>query len=116
SCYHIKIGDFKLMFFADSRVLDANVYKHVHQIVGDVDVIFLGMECDGAPLSWLYGPLYSKKINRDHDNSRRLAGSDCAKGMTLVDIFNPSEVYVYAMGQEPWVEFISSIKYTDESN
>jgi hypothetical protein len=25
-------------------------------------------------------------------------------------------VYVYAMGQEPWCEFISSIKYTDESN
>ncbi|MEO7583964.1 MAG: MBL fold metallo-hydrolase, partial [Ferruginibacter sp.] len=30
--------------------------------------------------------------------------------------FNPKEIYVYAMGQEPWCEFISSIKYTDESN
>ena len=47
---------------------------------------------------------------------RRLAGSDCDKGLSLVDIFNPKELYVYAMGQEPWVEFISSIKYTDESN
>ena len=27
----------------------------------------------------------------------------------------PNEVYVYAMGQEPWCEFISSLKYTDES-
>jgi hypothetical protein len=36
--------------------------------------------------------------------------------MSLVDIFHPKEVYVYAMGQEPWVEFISSLKYTDESN
>ena len=36
--------------------------------------------------------------------------------MSLVDIFNPKEVYVYAMGQEPWLEFISSIKYTEESN
>ncbi len=50
------------------------------------------------------------------DGSRRLAGSDCKKGMSLVDIFNPKEVYVYAMGQEPWLEFISSIKYTEESN
>ena len=33
-----------------------------------------------------------------------------------MDIFNPSEVYIYAMGQEPWLEFISSIKYTEESN
>jgi hypothetical protein len=36
--------------------------------------------------------------------------------MSLVNIFNPGEVYVYAMGQEPWLEFISSLKYTDESN
>ena len=50
------------------------------------------------------------------DGSRRLAGSDCEKGKALVDIFNPKELYVYAMGQEPWCEFISSIKYTDESN
>lgn len=50
------------------------------------------------------------------DGSRRLAGSDCAKGLSLVEIFNPKELYVYAMGQEPWLEFISSIKYTDDSN
>jgi hypothetical protein len=36
--------------------------------------------------------------------------------MALIDIFHPKEAYVYAMGQEPWVEFISSIKYTEESN
>lgn len=36
--------------------------------------------------------------------------------MALVEAFKPSEVYVYAMGQEPWLEFISSIKYTEESN
>jgi hypothetical protein len=74
------------------------------------------MECDGAPLTWLYGPLLTKKLTRDQDGSRRLSGSDCGKGMSLVDIFNPRETYVYAMGQEPWLEFISSIKYTDESN
>jgi hypothetical protein len=74
------------------------------------------MECDGAPLSWLYGPLLTKKLPRDMDGSRRLAGSDCSKGLSLVDIFNPKELYVYAMGQEPWLEFISSIKYTDDSN
>jgi hypothetical protein len=74
------------------------------------------MECDGAPLTWLYGPLMAKKISREQDNSRRLAGSDCKKGMSLVDIFDPQEIYVYAMGQEPWLEFISSLKYTDESN
>lgn len=116
SCFLVEIGSFKLLFLADSRIVEPELYKHIQHITGDVDVIFLGMECDGAPLSWLYGPLMPDKISKEHDNSRRLAGSDCAKGMSLVDIFHPKEVYVYAMGMEPWLEFISSIKYTDESN
>lgn len=37
-------------------------------------------------------------------------------GKQLVDLFCPKELYVYAMGQEPWVEFITSVKYTPESN
>ena len=115
-CYHVKIGEFKLLFLADSRIIESALYRHIHKQIGDVDVMFLGMECDGAPLSWLYGPLLTKKLARDMDGSRRLAGSDCDKGMALVDIFKPKEIYVYAMGQEPWCEFISSIKYTDESN
>jgi L-ascorbate metabolism protein UlaG (beta-lactamase superfamily) len=116
TCHLVQIGEFRLLFMADSRIMEPVLYQHIHRQIGDVDVIFLGMECDGAPLSWLYGPLFTRKIARDQDSTRRLSGSDCAKGMSLVDIFNPSEVYVYAMGQEPWVEFISSIKYTDESN
>jgi L-ascorbate metabolism protein UlaG (beta-lactamase superfamily) len=116
SCYLVQIGEFKLIFLADSRIMEPALYKHIHNQVGNVDVIFIGMECDGAPLSWLYGPLFTKKLARDQDGSRRLSGSDCGKGMSLVDIFKPKEIYVYAMGQEPWVEFISSIKYTDESN
>jgi L-ascorbate metabolism protein UlaG (beta-lactamase superfamily) len=116
SCYLVEIGGFKLLFLADSRIVESGLYKHIHKQIGDVDVMFLGMECDGAPLTWLYGPLMTRKVSREQDGTRRLAGSDCAKGMDLVDIFNPKEVYVYAMGQEPWLEFISSIKYTDESN
>jgi L-ascorbate metabolism protein UlaG (beta-lactamase superfamily) len=116
SCYLVQISAFKLLFLADSRILEPKLYAHIHNEIGDADVMFLGMECDGAPLSWLYGPLMTKKLSRDQDNSRRLAGSDCNKGMSLIDIFKPREAYVYAMGQEPWVEFISSIKYTDESN
>jgi L-ascorbate metabolism protein UlaG (beta-lactamase superfamily) len=116
ACYLVKIGDFKLLFLADSRIVEPRLYELVHKFIGDVDVLFIGMECDGAPLTWLYGPLLTKKLPRDMDGSRRLAGSDCDKGMALIDIFNPKEAYVYAMGQEPWVEFISSIKYTDESN
>jgi L-ascorbate metabolism protein UlaG (beta-lactamase superfamily) len=116
ACFHVAIKQFSFLFVADSRVMEPLLYKHVQRAVGDVDVVFLGMECDGAPLSWLYGPLLTEDLPRDKDQSRRLSGSDYSKGMPLVEIFNPKEVYVYAMGQEPWLEFISSIKYTDESN
>jgi hypothetical protein len=78
--------------------------------------VFLGMECDGAPLSWLYGPLLTKELDRAKDFSRKLAGSNFDRGRALVDAFSPLEVYVYAMGLEPWLEFISSIRYTSESN
>jgi L-ascorbate metabolism protein UlaG (beta-lactamase superfamily) len=115
-CHHVRIGSFKMLFVADSCNVESKLYEHVQAILGDVDVVFLGMECDGAPLSWLYGPLLSETLARDKDSSRRLAGSNFERGKGLIDAFNPNEVYVYAMGQEPWLEFISSIKYTDESN
>jgi hypothetical protein len=54
-------------------------------------------------------------MDRDKDQSRRLAGSNFSEGMDLVNKFKPKDVFVYAMGLEPWLEFISSIKYTDES-
>ncbi len=74
------------------------------------------MECDGAPLSWLYGPLLTEELERNKDQSRRLAGSNYEKGITLIDIFHPKETYVYAMGMEPWMKFISTISYTEASN
>ena len=116
SCFLVAIKQFKFLFVADSRIIEKKLYERIFPLVGNVDVIFLGMECDGAPLSWLYGPLLTETITRENDQSRRLSGSDFEKGMHLIDVFQPKEVYVYAMGQEPWIEFISSIKYTDESN
>ena len=55
------------------------------------------------------------EVSRENDQSRTLSGCDHKHGMHLVNMFHPKEVYVYAMGQEPWCEFISSLKYTDES-
>jgi L-ascorbate metabolism protein UlaG (beta-lactamase superfamily) len=115
-CHHIKMRNFSMLFVADSCNIEPRIYELVHRELGDVDVVFLGMECDGAPLSWLYGPLLSDDMPRDKDQTRRLAGSNYEQGAALVRVFNPKELYVYAMGQEPWLEFISSIKYTPESN
>ncbi|MEM6685339.1 MAG: MBL fold metallo-hydrolase [Bacteroidota bacterium] len=115
-CFHVALhNDFKVIFAADSCNVEPKVYERIHQVVGDIDILFLGMECEGAPLSWLYGPLMYNKLEREMDQSRRLAGCDFRQGEQLVDIFNPKNVFVYAMGLEPWLIFISSLKYTDES-
>ena len=100
---------------ADSNNLETRLYEHIHRIVGDVDVVFLGMECDGGPLSWLYGPLLTKPLSRKQDQSRRLNGSDHERGIGIINCLRPSQVYVYAMGQEPWLTYLTSIKYTETS-
>jgi L-ascorbate metabolism protein UlaG (beta-lactamase superfamily) len=111
----VRGGSVSLLFAADSCNIEPRLYEHLHQEIGDIDVLFLGMECDGAPLSWLYGPLLTQHVERSMDESRRLAGSNYEQGNRIVEIFHCKEVYVYAMGQEPWLNYIISLKYTDQS-
>lgn len=111
----VKIGPHSMLFAADSCNIEPRLYQNLQQIVGQVDALFLGMECDGAPLSWLYGPLLTRRIDRAIDESRRLCGSNYEQGMSIVDQLNCKEVYIYAMGQEPWLNYIMSIKYNAES-
>ena len=104
-----------ILIAADSNNIEPKLYQHLHELFGDMDIVFLGMECDGAPLTWLYGPLMTKPLARKLDHSRRFDGSDYAKGIALIDQLQPREAYVYAMGQEPWLTYLTSIRYTDES-
>ena len=115
-CYVIKFDAFSMMFMADSCNLEPRLYDRIAALIDPVDVIFLGMECDGAPYSWVYGPLIMEEVPRDKDNSRRLAGSNFARGKHLVASFRPKELYLYAMGLEPWLEFISSVRYREDAN
>ncbi|MEM0578414.1 MBL fold metallo-hydrolase [Flavobacterium polysaccharolyticum] len=115
-CHHVSYKDgLKVLFAADSCNVSPKLYERIHKVMGDINIIFLGMECEGAPLSWLYGPLMPETLARDKDESRRLAGCNFEQAKALVDVFKPSEVFVYAMGMEPWLKYISSIKYTHES-
>jgi L-ascorbate metabolism protein UlaG (beta-lactamase superfamily) len=113
--YYIHLLGKKILAVADSNNVESRLYRHLHETIGEIDVLFIGMECDGAPMSWLYGPLLTKPIIRKNDQSRRFDGSTCEKGMAIVDILKPKQVYVYAMGQEPWCSFLTSIRYTEES-
>jgi L-ascorbate metabolism protein UlaG (beta-lactamase superfamily) len=113
--YLVQLGHHVLIFAADSCNIEPKLYEHVQKQIGNADALFLGMECDGAPLTWLYGPLLTQKLPRAMDESRRLAGSNYEQGIDLVNRFGCKEVYVYAMGQEPWLNHVMSIKYTAES-
>jgi L-ascorbate metabolism protein UlaG (beta-lactamase superfamily) len=113
--YLIRAGGRTLLFAADSCNIEPAVYDHIHEFTGDIDILFIGMECDGAPLTWLYGPLLTSRIERGMDESRRLAGSNCDQGMEIINRFRCREVYIYAMGQEPWLNHVMSLKYTAES-
>ena len=111
----IHLKGHSLLCAADSCNISPEMYQHIHQALGNIEVLFLGMECEGAPLSWLYGPLLTKPVNRKMDFSRTLSGSDYKQAIQLVNEFNCKQVYVYAMGQEPWMNYIMSKKYTEES-
>lgn len=116
SAWLVRLGKHSMLFAADSCNISPELYDHVHRETGDIDVLFVGMECDGAPMSWIYGPLLTQKIERQKDHSRRLAGSNYQRARNMVERFGSKEVYVYAMGQEPWLNHVMSIKYTEQSN
>ncbi|HEU4797130.1 MAG TPA: MBL fold metallo-hydrolase [Pyrinomonadaceae bacterium] len=115
TAYLVRLAGTSVICAADSSNLEPKLYQHIRKEIGEVDVVFIGMECDGAPLSWVYGPLLIKTINRKMDQSRRLSGSDFQRAMGILDHIPCKSAYVYAMGQEPWLGYVTSIKYTDES-
>ena len=115
AAWHVDAHGHKFLFAADSCNVSPKLYEHLHRLVGDIEALFVGMECNGAPMSWIYGPLLTQRIERQKDHSRRLAGSDYERARAIVDEFHCREVYVYAMGQEPWLNYVMSVKYTETS-
>jgi len=114
--YHIRIGDSAVLCIADSCNLEPQLYDHLRKTVGNADILFLGMECDGAPPSWIYGPLFPQPLPREINQSRRARGSNFKEACAIVDRFNFKQVYVYAMGQEPWLTHILDNELSEEAN
>jgi L-ascorbate metabolism protein UlaG (beta-lactamase superfamily) len=113
--YLVTLNGKSTLVVADSNNLEPKLYDHIHDLYGDIDALFVGMECDGAPMSWLYGPLLTRPVPRKMDQTRRFDGSNFERALDMVGRLNPKRVYVYAMGQEPWLTFLTSIQYTDQS-
>ena len=116
SCFLVRVGERSVISVSDSCNIEPVLYERVHDITGDADMLFLGMECDGAPVSWIYGPLLAADMEREYDHSRRARGCNAAEGLDLAQRFNCREVYVYAMGQEPWLKHILANELAQDSN
>jgi len=113
--YLIKLQGRSVLFAADSRNPENEMYGHLQRIHGPLDLLFIGMECDGAPMSWDYGPLLNQAMPRPMDLSRPVNGSDCEKALGIMEQMKAREVCVYAMGQEPWLVYIMSVRYDDDA-
>jgi L-ascorbate metabolism protein UlaG (beta-lactamase superfamily) len=109
----------RLLFLVDSDGRDVALYRRIaRRILGEsmeIDALFIGMECHGAPLTWLYGPLLSTPLDRSYNESRRLSGSNCAHALQIIQQFRSARVYVYAMGQEPWLRYLMGLAYEPDS-
>lgn len=113
--WFIELQGKKFFFGADATNCDPHMYKHVQKLVGEADVLCIGMECVGAPYTWLYGALNTKIVSKNIKNSRRLNGANCDQASHMVETFDAKKVYIYAMGMEPWYKYFMGVDYQDDS-
>ncbi|WP_367156100.1 MBL fold metallo-hydrolase [Methylomonas sp. HYX-M1] len=114
SGYLICAGPQRLLFAADSNCLDRRMYENLSAEYGPIQTVFLGMECIGAPLSWVYGPLLPKLPEHKHCQSRRSKGSDAHAALNLLDAVQAERVYIYAIGREPWLQYFMALEPEDD--
>lgn len=114
-CAAITLKGRRFLFLVDSDAVDPELYRRLSAYVRDVDLLFIGMECHGAPLTWLYGPILLRPIGRNDDNSRRGSGSNCERAWRVVEAIGCKRLFIYAMGMEPWNRHLLGLAYTDDS-
>jgi L-ascorbate metabolism protein UlaG (beta-lactamase superfamily) len=115
STYWVKIAGKSVYVGADSSGIDPVLYRYVRNYLGKADMAFLGMECDGAPLTWLYQGLLTQPISRKMSDSRKLSGSNAAQAADIMTELGSSEAYIYAMGEESWEGHIMATSYNPNS-
>jgi L-ascorbate metabolism protein UlaG (beta-lactamase superfamily) len=115
STYCVKLAGRTVFAGADSSGIDPGLYRYVRENVGQVDMAFLGMECAGAPLTWLYQALLTQPVSKKMSDSRTLSGSNAAQASAIITELGASEAYVYAMGEESWLGHVMATSYTEDS-
>lgn len=114
-CFTIELAGHKACILIDTDAVDPRLYRRIAPLLADVEAVFIGMECYGAPLSWLYGPLLSRAPSKQDDESRRLSGADCERAWGLIEVMQPRLAFVYALGQEPWMRHLMGPSFDENS-
>ena len=115
SAYVVRSGDEQMLFAADSDCLDPYLYENVRRAIGPIQSVFVGMECVGAPLSWSCGPFLPVRPEHSIEQSRRSKGCDSERAQLLLRAVEAQRLYVYAMGREPWLEYLLGLALTEQS-
>lgn len=115
STYWVEMAGKSIYIGADSSGIDPVLYRYVREHLGRADVAFLGMECDGAPLTWLYQALLTKPVTKKMSNSRKLSGSNAEQAAAILTELGAREAYVYAMGEEDWLGHVMATTYNEDT-
>jgi L-ascorbate metabolism protein UlaG (beta-lactamase superfamily) len=115
STYCVRLGGRTVFVGADSSGIDPVLYRYIRGHAGKVDMAFLGMECAGAPLTWLYQALLTRPVTKKMSDSRTLSGSNAAQAAAIMTELGADEAYVYAMGEESWLGHVMATSYNEDS-
>jgi L-ascorbate metabolism protein UlaG (beta-lactamase superfamily) len=114
TAYMVRAGGERIMFGADSDCLERRMYDIVRQKWGRIDTVFLGTEHIGAPLDWVYGPMLEEPLPQ-YKKTRRQHGCDASAALNILEAVGAKRIYNYAMGLEPWMEYMLGLGLHDES-
>lgn len=115
TAYVVRCGSRQIFFGADSDCLDRELYARVRHELGVVDVVFVGLESEGAILSFAYGSLLPQAPTREQEQSRRQHGCNAARALQICQTLGATQVYNYAMGLEPWLYPVLGLNVQEDS-
>lgn len=113
--YWVRMAGKSVFVGADSSGIDPVLYRYIRSHLGHADMAFLGMECDGASLTWLYQALLTAPVTKKMSDSRKLSGSNAEQAAAIMTELGADEAYVYAMGEESWLGHVMATTYNEDT-
>lgn len=114
--YAVTIKGRSVVFLADSCVLEPKIYRGLRSELGSISLLFIGMECEGSPLSLANGPYLSVAPSAENDASRVSRGSNFEETCAVVRELKPERTCIYAMLLEPWVQHLAGRYFCGEQD